>query len=119
MANESQRTKGDGSTGKAALKKTMGPLPISNIGLRFKENKLSFSLQGVAVAVEKPPLTVAGGLFHEGECWAGGVGTCWTPCNFIPGTRYRSVPDPDGAFKPAFVLTARDGHLLPLHIAGG
>ncbi|KPM41440.1 hypothetical protein AK830_g5109 [Neonectria ditissima] len=157
LLDDSQRTKGDGSTSKAALKKTMGPLSISNIGLRFKENKLSVcmdasvvlgpttldllgfsidldlsqakfqgkfdanmigvSLQGLAVALEKPPLTVAGGLFHEGKYWAGGVDIAWAPWNFMAGGGYGSVPGPNGEFKSAFVLAALDGPLLTLQYA--
>ncbi|KAK0615568.1 hypothetical protein B0T17DRAFT_619207 [Bombardia bombarda] len=91
----------------------MGPIGLSLLGFSIdvpfdKDHNLSkppgisdvnFSLQGLLVSFEKPPITIAGGFMHSKmnglECYAGGLILKFDPYMFQAMGVYATVPKPE------------------------
>ncbi|KAI1819780.1 putative transcriptional activator srcap-like protein [Xylaria intraflava] len=149
----------DGSSSSAPFKKKAGPLSISNLGLKYADNKLhiiftatmelgpvglsligfslgvnlkvlkkpelsdiSVTLEGLSVAFERPPLTIAGIIRHSKdsglEYYAGGLIIGWVPYQVQAAGFYGSVtPDKGQSFVSVFVFARLDGPLVELEFA--
>ncbi|KAF5989718.1 hypothetical protein FBULB1_721 [Fusarium bulbicola] len=143
-------TTSDTSTVK--FKKRLGPLTISNIGLKFESGnivvvldatlkvgpvemkimdfglglKLSDlskdtftfvpSLSGLGLAVDSPPLDLAGALIKHGDFYMGGVLAAFKPYIFQAAGAYGTIKKKNGEeMKTAFVILALGGPLLSIN----
>lgn len=148
----------DGSSAEAPLKKQVGPLSISNLGLKFVDGKLritldamfelgplafsllgfgidldikdlskvpdiSISVEGLAAAFDKPPITIAGIIRHgktgELNYYAGGLIVGFVPYQFTAAGFYGDAKNPDGvgSYKSIFVFAKLEGPLITLEFA--
>ncbi|KAH7374482.1 hypothetical protein B0T11DRAFT_268648 [Plectosphaerella cucumerina] len=84
---------------------------------------IGVSLQGMVVSFDKPPVTIAGGLFQEnlpqGTYYAGGVDIGFVPWAFLAAGGYGNLKDPKSGhmFKSAFVFAKLEGPLITLEFA--
>lgn len=146
-----------GDSSMAPYKKTVGPISVSNIGFKFKDNNLSilldaafllgpigfmligfsidvnlkganlqnlptpsFSLSGLAVSFDQPPIRLAGMYTHvnndEIEYYAGGIIVSFTPYLFQAAGFYGETKQPK-PFTSVFVFGKLDGPLVTLEFA--
>lgn len=82
--------------------------------------KLSFSLSGLAVSFNRPPIVISGLYKHvktpKLEYYAGGVIIAFDPYLFEAAGFYGTTPDP-GGFESVFVFAKLDGPLVTLEFA--
>ncbi|KAJ1323716.1 DUF6603 domain-containing protein [Microdochium nivale] len=149
----------DGSGAQAPLKKQLGPLSVTNLGLQFVDKKLrisldatfeigplafsilglgidldiktlsarpdiSVSIEGLAAAFDKPPVTIAGVIRHGKsdtlEYYAGGLIVGFVPWQFMAAGFYGDVKPPDGQgspYKSIFIFAKLEGPLVTLEFA--
>lgn len=139
-------------TSTVKFQKRLGPLTISNIGLKFESGnivvvldailkvgpvemqvmdfglglKLSDlskdtftfvpSLTGLGLAVDSPPLDLAGALIKREDFYMGGVLAAFKPYIFQAAGAYGTIKKNDGQeIKTAFVILALGGPLLSIN----
>ncbi|RBA19810.1 hypothetical protein FPRO05_09110 [Fusarium proliferatum] len=140
------------NTSTKKFQKRLGPLTISNIGLKFESGsivvvldatlkvgpvemqimdfglglKLSDlsndtftfipSLSGFGLAIDSPPLDLAGALIKRGDFYMGGVMAAFRPYIFQAVGAYGTIKTGDGAeIKTAFVILALGGPFLNIN----
>ncbi|CZR48170.1 uncharacterized protein FPRO_12780 [Fusarium proliferatum ET1] len=134
------------------FQKRLGPLTISNIGLKFESGNIvvvldatlkvgpvemqimdfglglklsdlskdtfSFipSFSGFGLAIDSPPLDLAGALIKRGDFYMGGVIAAFKPYIFQAVGAYGTIKKGDGAvIKTTFVILALGGPLLNIN----
>lgn len=140
------------NTSTKKFQKRLGPLTISNIGLKFESGSIvvvldatlkvgpvemqimdfglglkladlskdtfSFipSLSGFGLAIDSPPLDLAGALIKRGDFYMGGVMAAFRPYIFQAAGAYGTIKTGDGdEIKTAFVILALGGPLLNIN----
>ncbi|KAL7931801.1 hypothetical protein V8C35DRAFT_329162 [Trichoderma chlorosporum] len=108
----------------------LGPVGFSLIGFTIMVDikslrstpSFSASIEGLAAAFDKPPLTIAGIIRHGNtggiDYYAGGLIVGWVPYQFQAAGFYGTVtPKDQEAFKSVFVFAKLDGPLITLEFA--
>jgi hypothetical protein len=105
----------------------MGPISFSLLGFGFGVNlkdftltdfpDVEFTLAGMAIGFNQPPVEIAGLFEHKGGMYYGGVTVGFTPYMFLAAGGYGEVTQHNETFKTVFLFAELEGPLITLEFA--
>ena len=117
----------------------LGPIGLSLLGFSIdvpfdekhnlsnppRASDIGFSLKGLIVAFDRPPLRIAGGFMHTtldgNDCYAGGLVVDFQPWSFIAAGVYAEVQRPvttyENTYTMVFIFCKLEGPLFSLGYA--